>query len=400
MVTPSNNWLDNYLGMLVYAREDIYLNNNLKFVVDPSIFHVFEIGIDGEIAKPGKTVNSTSVTCNGSEILKFVLCKIGVSTKLAVDLVEKALKSKVGYAGLKDSNAFTCQYISIKCKEGKRFRTEYELLNGAIRLYYYGKDILPLKRGDLEGNFFEIIFSYVDKRAREKLRSVEKALRSEGFPNFYGYQRFGSRRPVTHIIGKYILVGDYEKAVDWLLGHPFPGESTRAKRARRLYEEGKIDEAAKEYPPYLYAEKLVIEKLSKGTTPKEALNSLGTWYSRLFVEAYQSYLFNLALSEALLHEGSIETLSNKCEVFPIPHFLVSKKGACTEYIMNVVSREGLDRSLENSKLLHRGVREVSFKALSAKLLESEDLINLTFTLRPSVYATIILREMLRDKLLV
>ena len=29
--------------------------------------------------------------------------------------------------------------------------------------------------------------------------------------NFYGYQSFGSKRPVTHLIGKAILQRDFEK---------------------------------------------------------------------------------------------------------------------------------------------------------------------------------------------
>ena len=32
--------------------------------------------------------------------------------------------------------------------------------------------------------------------------------------NFYGYQRFGSKRPVTHLIGKAILQRDFDMAVD------------------------------------------------------------------------------------------------------------------------------------------------------------------------------------------
>ena len=35
--------------------------------------------------------------------------------------------------------------------------------------------------------------------------------------NFYGYQRFGSKRPVTHLIGKAILQRDFKKAVELIL---------------------------------------------------------------------------------------------------------------------------------------------------------------------------------------
>ena len=35
--------------------------------------------------------------------------------------------------------------------------------------------------------------------------------------NFYGYQRFGSKRPVTHLIGKTILQRNFQEAVELIL---------------------------------------------------------------------------------------------------------------------------------------------------------------------------------------
>ena len=41
-------------------------------------------------------------------------------------------------------------------------------------------------------------------------------------PNYFGLQRFGATRPVTHLVGECILHGDFEKAVITYIGLAFP----------------------------------------------------------------------------------------------------------------------------------------------------------------------------------
>jgi TruD family tRNA pseudouridine synthase len=57
---------------------------------------------------------------------------------------------------------------------------------------------------NLLGNRFEIVIRNIDKKIDTK--NIQKTIsfmeKYGGFPNFYGIQRFGIVRPVTHIIGK------------------------------------------------------------------------------------------------------------------------------------------------------------------------------------------------------
>ena len=60
------------------------------------------------------------------------------------------------------------------------------------------------------GNQFKIKITDTTKDI-SKFNEFDKIL------NFYGYQRFGSKRPVTHLIGKALLQQNYTKAVNLLL---------------------------------------------------------------------------------------------------------------------------------------------------------------------------------------
>ncbi len=399
MVEVSRSWLDNYVGMLVYGRVEAYVNRGLRYSPSPTNFHVYEIGIDGEIAKPRDVSAERAYRCRGSEFVKFVMCKIGTSTKRAIEEVERTLGSKVGYAGLKDANAYTCQFITAKCREGRTFKPEYTVLDGSVRLYFYGTEVLALRRGDLEGNFFEVIMENLTKEDRSELsRIINDVVAVKPFPNYYGYQRFGSRRPVTHLIGKCVVKGDYSKAVEWLLGHPFPNESLRAQEARKLFDEGRLREALKKYPHSLRLETLVARNLMRGKSPEASLKSLGRWYINFFVEAYQSYLFNLSLSKALIHEGSVEALSNACAVLPIPHPTLSERGDCDTYSKEVIREEGISQDSLGVKYMQHGVRDSCFRTINAKVFEVGEVLTFSFALRPSTYATVVLREVFRENL--
>jgi len=227
---------------------------------------------------------------------------------------------------------------------------------------------------------------------------INKVVGLRPFPNYFGYQRFGTRRPVTHLIGKWIIRGDYSRAVEWLLGHPFHGESPKAFEARKLFDEGRWEEALRAYPPYLRLESLVAHKLVSGKNPKASIMALGRWYINFFVEAYQSFLFNLALSRALIDAGSVEAVSESCDVLPIPHPAAKVRDECDIYLREVLKEEGISEGLPGIKYMRRGIRDSSLRIGNVGSYGTGDTLTVSFVLRPSAYATIILREIFRENL--
>ncbi len=108
-----------------------------------------------------------------------------------------------GYAGLKDRDGLTIQYISMPKK------AEYKLLNFShpkIKILEKTYHTNKIKTGHLKGNLFFIRLKKVNKTDAKKLKEILKTVGLDGFPNYFGYQRFG-REKNNYIRGKEILEG-------------------------------------------------------------------------------------------------------------------------------------------------------------------------------------------------
>jgi len=94
----------------------------------------------------------------------------------------------IGYAGLKDKNATTTQYISIPLNKSK----EYKLLNSrnikVLETFIHDK---KLKIGDLSGNRFKIKLKDIDPDSIFQIYQAISQIQKNGMANYFGYQRFG-----------------------------------------------------------------------------------------------------------------------------------------------------------------------------------------------------------------
>ena len=124
---------------------------------------------------------------------------------------------------------------------------------------------------------------------------------ARGLPNFFGIQRFGSIRPVNHIVGRALVDGDLERAVMTYIGKPFPDEADDVREVRQsVAETYDFKEALKRMPVRLRYERAMLNHLAKYPSDFDgALGVLSTNLQRLFVHAFQSYLFNRMLSSRL-----------------------------------------------------------------------------------------------------
>lgn len=94
----------------------------------------------------------------------------------------------IGYAGLKDKNATTTQYISIPVNRSK----DYKLLNSKnIKVIGTFKHDKKLKIGDLTGNRFKITLKDVASEILPQIYQTLSQIQKHGLPNYFGYQRFG-----------------------------------------------------------------------------------------------------------------------------------------------------------------------------------------------------------------
>lgn len=96
----------------------------------------------------------------------------------------------VGYAGLKDKNAVTRQWFSIRIPGKSEF--EWQKLNDEkINILEINRNRKKLRRGVIKQNKFEIIVRDFDGNF-EELISIAQLVSADGIPNYFGDQRFGN----------------------------------------------------------------------------------------------------------------------------------------------------------------------------------------------------------------
>lgn len=212
-------------------------------------------------------------------------------------------RERVSWAGTKDKHAVTTQLFTLMKVDPE----DVPDISGAD-IEVLGRAGRALEFGDLAGNEFEIAVSDADRP--ENADAITEELRAfgggtVGVPNFFGQQRFGSHRPVTHEVGLHIVRGEWEQAVLAYVGNPFETEPEGTQEARGTVEEADDWQAALDaLPRRLGFERSMVHKLVEngGTEPehfREALEELPWNLQRLFVNAAQSYVYNRVLSERL-----------------------------------------------------------------------------------------------------
>ena len=278
----------------------------------PQDFIVEEISRDGathtvefEHAKPATETEGGTYYAD--------LVKVGISTLDAKPRLAHALdidEKNIGYAGIKDRFALTSQLISMRgIKEPER------LLNLADNNYFLknlhrGKGVLV--NTDLQGNRFTVTVRTAEPiTAAQKQEMEEKVAeaKQDGFWNFFYFQRFGTPRLLSHILGRLIIKGQYEETIKFCCIHTGTHEPPYINAIREAIERqwgdwnailGLIDL----FPAYFIDERTFIHHLAE--RPGDYLGALRALPDqiRLWVYAYASYLFNRKLSE-LIKTGSV-----------------------------------------------------------------------------------------------
>jgi len=264
-----------------------------------------------------REVRSTLLSrCKGKYVY-YELAKKGIDTLLALMLVSKKLKvplKDIGYAGLKDTHALTYQHISLPAKYGIKERVN---IADNVVLKFLGLADKPLRRGMLEGNLFKVIIrdtfnSEVGERISKVLCEINEL---GGLYPYYGHQRFGTIRPNTHIVGKYIVNRMWKQAVLEIIGRPYPYEKREIAEARRFFEETEnAEKTLKMFPPKYVYERILLRSLAKNPgNYLYALKSLPKFIVHFYVEAYQSFIFNILISKRI-EQGIAPNIAAKSDI--------------------------------------------------------------------------------------
>ncbi len=223
----------------------------------------------------------------------YVLEKQDIDSNHALFEIERELHMRFRVMGIKDAKAVTTQYAGM---ERVTRNPPTELRSRHTRLTLKGFTKHPLERRFLAGNKFEI--RIYNSRSSD-LSSFVPQISKVG--NFYGLQRFGSERLVTHLVGREIVKRNFTQAVELLLCYTTEFDTQMSRDIRnKCTDPRNYREVLKMLPRGMDIERQVLSALVAGRNAIAALRAVPIMIRRLFVQAYQAYIFNRCLSRAIM----------------------------------------------------------------------------------------------------
>jgi tRNA pseudouridine13 synthase len=242
--------------------------------------------------------------CGEGEHVYFLIEKRDLSTSEAIRHFSHRLgrpQKDFGYAGLKDRKGITRQMVSLG---GVGVEDVLALEFKNIRILSAQRHRNKLRLGHLRGNQFRIRIRGVSEDAAELAKPILEQIEELGLPNYFGPQRFGNRGD-SHLIGRAFLLKDSRRAVRRILGYPCVTEyNPDVVAARYLFLQFRWREALERFPGSFREEKkLLIYLLRVGEKYKGAAKLIHHGVMRLYLSAFQSYLFNTVLDERMSSAG-------------------------------------------------------------------------------------------------
>ena len=287
--------LEKEIGIDLYSTDTLGISGVLRY--RPEDFVVKEISNfsyeENDVIDKNKKylmVEVTKTNWDTNHFLKSYSSALGISHK------------RITYAGTKDKKAVTVQKMSLYDVTKEQVENIH-LKDISVRVL--GRTQGPIGLGELEGNEFRIEVRDMNLSIEETAAAAEKTTaeiqKAGGVPNFFGIQRFGSIRPLTHLVGADILEGDLEKALMRYVSQVHPDEPEETKDVRRYLAETKdLKGGVSKMPDHLGHEKALLNHLIAHPGDfKGAFMVLPKNLYTMFVHAYQSWLFNRIICERL-----------------------------------------------------------------------------------------------------
>ncbi len=272
--------------------------------------------------------------------------------------------------GLKDEDGVTQQLISINKKVTKASLKEFNQkyagdITDFIRLELKGFGAEPLRAKSLHGNAFTIIVRNLSHEEAEKIIAYSQKCHFFPFINYYDNQRFGlpGGPYTTHLIGKAIV-------------------------------EEKWDEAFKIL-------KTSGNEIPEGKTGKDAFLALNPSRVGFYISAYNSYLWNNAVSNYIKQQGH-----SKATDFPGIGELYLPVSMEISLPIGGLAADGYRFDRETFEITERRVSRNVFSstAIYADSLAEDELYNnkyrvtLSFFLHTGSYATMIVKQFIKASL--
>ncbi|KAM9705163.1 pseudouridylate synthase PUS7L [Menidia menidia] len=256
----------------------------------------------------------------------FTLCKENLETLEAISYMAAALgvlPSDFTYAGIKDKRAITYQAMVVKKVSPQRFKEKTaEFEKRGMRVSQVRSVSEPLRLGRLQGNHFDLVVRNVrphgapDAQPRGAdvhphlaalVKEAVENVKTKGFVNYYGPQRFGSGQSVhSDRVGLALLKEDMVGAVR-LFFTPEDGDEPQSQAKRHFVQTDNAKESLVLMPLSKPRERLMLRALNRyGTGPDgcvQAWLSLPHSMRVFYPHAYCSRVWNEAVAHRLATLG-------------------------------------------------------------------------------------------------
>ena len=371
-----------------------------------------------------RDLSPLSVPPKTTEHLIIEVEKINTDTNRTIALIARGLgmsKSRIGYAGMKDKRGITAQRLSIFDPSIAKVE-KFGVKGLKVKSASWGE---RLELGDLKGNNFTIILRDMNED-EEKIKTIIEDFIEQskgGLPNYFGTQRFGGKRNITHRVGKLLMEGKHQEAIMLYLTHTFEDEKVELKSARvNLAKTKDFARGLKEFPRDAARTEVAMLNflVKKPTDFVGAFGALSKKIRILFVHAYQSYIFNKIIEKRIENYGisGIKAIDGDVlneEGVPIgllPGYESTfAQGEAGEIEKEIMKEEGIDFSFFRvrsiSELSSKGHRkEISIipkdfkfaKTMDDEFNEGKKAAKITFYLSKGNYATTILQELVNERI--
>lgn len=330
--------LDSEIGITVYSTDFNGIGGKIR--VEPEDFQVTELISQ----RAQNSINDQE----GYAVYKLKKKKIDTTHALSDVFRKKGIRLKA--LGLKDASAITEQFVC----SGNKGKPIENFSTNKYSLEKIGFVKKPLSKKDMVSNHFKIKISDCSNDL-SSFTQYNKIL------NFYGYQRFGSKRPVTHLIGKAILQRDFKKAVGLVLSFTSPYDSKENTEIReKLSDKENYEKYFDQVPYQMDIERIVLKEMIEHGDALRAIRSIHISLRRFYIQAYQSFLFNQSLSSAFSDgENLFEAqLGDVCFDF---HSVIGKYA------------KGLDQRLALPFVGYSYYKKTRFDYQISKILEQEEI---------------------------
>ena len=330
--------IDKQIGITSYSTNFDGVGGQIR--TSPEDFQVSEIISE----KATKSINDKE----GYPVYKLVKKNIDTNHALSDIFKKKGIRLKA--LGLKDASAVTEQFVCSGTKE--KTVDDFSTQKYSIKKIGFVKK--PLSKKDMIQNHFTI--KIINAKGDLSLFTEhEKIL------NFYGYQRFGSKRPVTHLIGKAIIQRDFKKAIDLILSFTSSYDSKENTEIRKkLLDEENYKTYLDQVPPQMDIERIVLKEMIEHGDALRSIRAIPLSLRRFYIQAYQSFIFNSSLSLAFVENENLFEPESGDVCFDL-------KGIIGKFV------KGLDQRLALPFVGYSYYKKTRFDYHISKILQQEEI---------------------------